>query len=199
MQKNTILEKALTQYIKFGHQISPADFHKMNISLSDIAKQLEIPDQAIKEFYSNKEDLINDLFLYCIDLSLIYIKENLNEKADIKEKIDYISFKLIEWAVKNPDAFSLIQQVANSPYVNQNVMDTIFKKIDFILQIIEQGKKEKILKDSPTILLSDILFGLITRTISYFIRNEHEFHNKVHLEQAQKMIWDSIRNNVIFL
>lgn len=199
MQKNNILEKALTQYINVGHQISLADFHKMNLSLSDIAKQLDIPDHSIKEFYSTKEDLINDLFLYCIDLSIKYIKEDFNENASIKEKIDYTSFKLIEWSVKNPGAFSLIQQVSNSPYVNRVTMDVIFKKIDFIIKTLEQGKSEKILKDSPTILLSDILFGLLTRTSSYFIRNEHEFHNKVHLEQAQKMIWDSIRNNVIFL
>ena len=159
-KKKKILESALKLFNEKGID---------NTSTSLISKEAGVATGTLYLYFETKVDLI-------IELGTSIQEESLTSFLDlIESSVDYESLKKfwlerVEWGVNNPYKYKFMIQFKSSPY---NIKNTKLKIPDYekkLLNLIEDGIKNKILKDLPPKYISRFFSAHVTFTVEYIIQ-----------------------------
>ena len=161
-KKKKILEAALKLFNEKGID---------NTSTSLISKEAGVAAGTLYVYFKTKVDLI-------IELGTSIQEESLASFLDLIESpVDYESLEKfwnerVEWGVNNPDKYKFMIQFKSSPY---NIKNTNIKIPDHerkLLNLIEDGIKNKILKDLPPKYISGFFSSHYIFTVEYIIQTK---------------------------
>ena len=161
-KKKKILESALKLFNEKGID---------NTSTSLISKEAGVAAGTLYVYFKTKVDLI-------MELGTSIQKESLESFVDLIESpVGYESLEKfwherVEWGVNNPDKYKFMIQFKSSPY---NIKNTDIKIPDHekkLLNLIEEGIKNKILKDLPPKYISRFFSSHYIFTVEYIIQTK---------------------------
>lgn len=161
-------------------------------SVAKIAKEANISPATIYIYYKNKEDLLISTY---IDIKQNLSKAMLNQFDDslpIRDILKRLWFNAFEYISEHEDNFQFTEQFANSPYaalVNKHEIDKYFEPM---MNVLQRGIEQKIIKDVDYDILTTFIFYPIiilsnSRLCSNFKITEE------NINTAFTMAWDSIR------
>ncbi|MEL7669552.1 helix-turn-helix domain-containing protein [Methanobacterium sp.] len=162
-KKKKILEAALKLFNEKGID---------NTSTSLISKEAGVATGTPYLYFENKVDLITEL-------GTSIQEESLGSFLDLIESlVSYKSLKKfwlerVEWGVNNPNKHKFMIQFKSSPYNNKK--NTKLKIPDHekkLLNLIEDGIKNKTLKDLPPKYISKFFSAHVTFTVEYIIQTK---------------------------
>jgi AcrR family transcriptional regulator len=161
-KRNKIFEAALKLFIEKGID---------NTTTSLISKEAGIATGTLYLYFETKVDLIIELGTSIKEESIGSFLE-LIESSISYESLEKFWLERVKWGVNNPDKYKFMIQFKSSPYnikIKQAKIQDHEKKL---LNLIEDGIKNKILKDLPPKYISDFFSAHYIFTVEYIIKTE---------------------------
>ena len=183
-KRQAILDTALKLFVEQGFHATPT---------ARIAKEAGVATGTLFHYFSTKEELINTLYLETKDILIREIARNVSEQTTIKSKLKQIFFNAIHWARNYPQQQLFYFQFSHSPFISQITKELGEQRLQFIYDIIEEGKTTDILKNIPTDLLFESSLGLMNGIIKHLMEQAEKVQDETYMNQAFIMFWDSIK------
>jgi len=161
-KKKKILEVALKLFNENGID---------NTSTSQISKEAGIATGTLYLYFENKADLIIELGTSVQEESLESFLDLIDSSVSY-ESLEKFWLERVEWGVNNPDKHKFRIQFKSSPY---NIKNTKLKIPDHekkLINLIENGIENKILKDLTPKYISRFFSAHVTFTVEYIIQTK---------------------------
>lgn len=182
-KKEQIILAAMRLLTERGVQGSP---------MSAIAKEAGTGMGTIYNYFETKEELINAVYLYNKRAVIHLVSQAQGENISIKAK--FISFYggVVNFYFAHPDSFAFMDQFHSSPIITEVTREA--GKEDFmpVLELLQQGQKDEIIKDMDLEALLHFLSG----TITTYVRWAHSAGKTNDVESLQRqirLVWDAIK------
>jgi AcrR family transcriptional regulator len=161
-KKKRILEAALKLFVEKGID---------NTSTSLISKEADVATGTLYLYFENKVDLISKLYISIKEESMVNFQD-LIESSMSHESLEKFWIETVEWGVNNPDKYRFMMQFNPSPYHTEEIEAKFRDLGKNIIKLIEDGIKNKILKDLPPKYILDFFWAHFIFTIEYIIQTK---------------------------
>lgn len=162
------------------------------LKMSNVAKEAGVATGTLYVYFSGKDELINQLYMTLKKENAQHVLEGYNAHAPFMVNFDRIWKNYLFTQLKRPEAAAFLEQYYRSPYLRAHVKEETDKLLEPIFELLERGKKERLLKDIPTQLLVMQLSGAISEFVRWYASGLWAV-NEEAIEHAFKMAWDSIK------
>ncbi len=161
-------------------------------SISKIAKEADVSPATIYIYYENKEDLLVSTYVDIKRKMSAAILEDFDDSLPIRDIMKESWFKLFNFISNNPGDFQYTEQFSNSPYSSLVNKSEVEKHFEPLLEVVQRGIQQKIIKDVPLDILQ--IFILYPVTILSNPRLCADFDcDERSIETAFNMAWDAIK------
>ena len=161
-KKERILNAALKLFVEKGID---------NTSTSLISKEADVATGTMYLYFENKVDLISKLYIYIKEESMVNFLD-LIEYSVSYESLEKFWMETVEWGVNNPNKFRFMMQFNPSPYHTEDIESKFSDFGKNVVKLIEDGIKNKLLKDLPPEYILDFLSAHFTFTVEFIIRTK---------------------------
>ena len=162
------------------------------LRMGDVAKGAKIATGTLYIYFKDKQALINAVYLYLKEqMAAQYIVQEDLEKP-YKSSFDAIWKKYFFATLNNPEASAFIEQYYRSPYFNKKSKDQAYQSLQPIYDLLERGKKEKLIKNIDSDLLIAQLNGPILDMVKMHYAGNLEVNTQM-VNHAIQMAWDGIK------
>ncbi len=168
------------------------DIGFVSSSVAKIAKEADVSPATIYVYYKNKEDLLVSTY---IDIKQKFSKavlKNFGEDLPIRDVLRNIWYSMFRYASKFPEYFKFTEQFAASPYDSLVNKEEVEKYFDPMVNLMQIGIEQKIIKDVNVDLLMAFMFYPIMGLSNARSCKNFEI-NDDNIETAFTMAWDAIK------
>ena len=183
-KRQAILDTALKLFVDQGFHATPT---------AKIAKEAKVATGTLFHHFKTKEDLINTLYLETKDELIREITSEVDQQTSIKGKLRQIFFNVVNWSLKYPYHHAFYYQYSYSPFISQITKELGEQRLQFIYDLLEEGKQNDVLKSVPTDLLFESALGQINGIIKCILEKPELVNDEIYMEQAFTLCWDGIR------
>ncbi len=162
------------------------------LKMSVLAKEAQMAAGTVYLYFKSKEDLINRLYLSLKRRNAKSLLEGYDASAPFMDSFERIWQNFLDTNLANPEASAFTEQYYRSPYLDKTVQDEADQLIAPIFELLERGKRERLVKDVPTEMLVAQLTG--------FVNSLTQLQATGHLEitpafkvSAMAMAWDGLK------
>jgi len=161
-----------------------------NTPMSEIAKAAGTGMGTIYNYFSNKEVLINEIYADIREQEETLLLE-LKTDLPIKTQFEIYLTSIIDFFIKNPSYFNIIQQLEVSPIITQENKEKGRRPVEMMAKLLQSGQQNRIVKN---IDIDEILI-FISGAISAYLNRHCRLSNKKHssLKSHIRMVWDGIK------
>ena len=161
-------------------------------SVSKIAKEANVSPATIYIYYKNKEDLLVSTYVTIKQKLSEVMLDEFDSTLPIRDIFRKAWQNIFDFITNNPEYFQFTEQFSNSPYAELVEKEQVEKSFEPMMQILQKGIQQKIIKDVNFDILTAFIFYPIfslsnKRLCANFIKNE------ANIEQAFTLAWDAIK------
>ena len=162
--------------------------------MSKIAKMANVSPATIYLYFENKQDLVNKTYLELKSIYTTYAFKTYTTNMSVKEGFETIWKRIAEFKLKECEYAIFLAQCDNTPMIDESSRQEGIKHFQPLLDLMERGKKEGIIKP-----ISDyLLYAYAINPLSFLMMSQQRgaFQlNKKHIAEAYQSAWDSIAVN----
>lgn len=166
-----------------------------NTSTAEIAREAGTAAGTLFLYFPAKQDLINELVLKISREQSQYIKSLLTPDFTARQIFYNIWQGSIDWFLQHPEAYAYIQQIRDSRFVSEAVIQATARDLAYYFEAIQKGFLEGCLKPYPAELIGEILYQDIVAVMNHIKRLPADAQKQ---QQAAQMgfniFWDGISN-----
>ena len=170
--------------------LSEHGFHGTPISL--IAQHAGVGAGTIYRYFSNKEELINELFKEIKRNIIRAMLTEYREEGTYKERFKHLWKNMLHYFIDNPKEFQFIEQHRYAPYMSNLTREESFMILSPIMMFFIESKGAKAMKDLPLYTIIALLYGPIVSLLKQHIDHNQTLTDE-RIEQAVDACWDAIR------
>lgn len=180
-KKAAILSAALNLLAQKGVHATP---------MSAIAKEANTGMGTIYNYFPNKEVLINALYVH-IKNAEKEVFTAFNNSKPLKTQFEEYYYCGIQFYIDNPSYFQFIEQLQASPIITEESRAMGYEAINAVLELIEKGKEERVIKNISTNELIQFIGG----TMIAYLRTHFQGNQRKDpvIGNQLKMTWDAIK------
>ena len=183
-KRKAILDTSLRLFVEQGFHATPT---------SQIAKDAGAATGTLFHYFKTKEELIDTLFLETQNMLVNKLSIGVDEQISIKGKLKQIFYNAINWSLAYPTHQLFYYQYIHSPFISKIKKEPGEHRLQFVYDIIEEGKQTDVLKDFPTGLLFETALGLMNGIIVHLMEAPEKATNTNYLEQVFSLLWDALK------
>jgi AcrR family transcriptional regulator len=161
-------------------------------SVSKIAKEANVSPATLYVYYKNKEDLLISTYVQIKQNMGEAIGKDIDDTKPIRDIMRDFWFNAFRFISKFPGEFQYTEQFANSPYSSLVDKTEVEKYFEPMIEVIQRGTEQKILKDVSFEMFQ--IFAFFPVTILANPRICANFNcSDINIEKAFDMAWDAIK------
>ncbi len=160
-----------------------------NTPMSAIAKEAGTGMGTIYNYFKNKEELINALYLHIKqEEQLVFVQ--FNEDEPIKTQFEKYYVKFMEFFMEHPAYFNIIEQLHASPIITEESRREGSKTVQPFYQLIQFGQQHRIIKEVPADEIMVFVGGSVFAYLRWFFKSNS---TENRLENQLRLVWDAIK------
>lgn len=162
-----------------------------NSSMANISKASKVPMGTIYNLFSTKENLINEVYLYCRKVYLEVLDlEGIRTESDFESVFKDSVRKYMRSAIEHSKDYMFVEQYRLNPVIDPAILrETNMILGDFSLQeMMDQG----IVPKRPIYLLINMLLGMIHECINLHIKGRYILDDEA-MDMIAGICWNMIR------
>ena len=183
-KRQALLQAALELFTEYGFHGTPT---------AKIAQQAGVAAGTLFHYFKTKEELINQLYLEIKEEFREILAEGVVPELPLRSKIRRIWENTLRWFLENPTKILFFRQFSASPYITALTKEQGMQHLRFVVELIEEGKHQEIVKEMPFDLLFAIASGLLETTGMYFLTYPEQFEDEQYREKAFAAYWDCLK------
>ena len=183
-KKQLILDSALQLFSENGIHAT---------STASIVKAAGVATGTLFHHFSNKEELVTQLYLNVKkELAQHAIQSN-NVTCDLEKQAKLFWNNALDWAISHPQKLLFCQQLASSQILSADKRLTALKQeLGFLVELIKVGQQQGLLAQYPIELMAENCQGLFFGSCRYFIDNPRQRDNSEYRNAAASMFWHAL-------
>lgn len=183
-KRQALLQAALKLFTEHGFHGTPT---------SKIAKEAGVATGTLFHYFGTKEELINQLYLEIKQELRRSLVAGIDNERTIRGKTQKGWMNFVTWALENPGKLQFFNQFSSSPYISNLTREEGVQHFRFLNDLLEEGKRQDMLKDMPTDLLFDITVGMCGVSAMHFMNHPERFQDHAYREMVFTAYWDCIK------
>jgi len=184
-KQEDVLEAAMQLFAERGYD---------GTTVPMIAEKAKVGAGTIYRYFDSKESLVNSLFTKCVLQLSELIRSNFPIHASVREQFTHIYSKLFEFALYNVEGFLFINSHCDGYFLDEHSTKIFNDFIGFIINIIECGIEQGVLRPLPPIALIALVYNPIEGLIKVMEKGELTYTAEL-LKGLEESSWDAIRIN----
>ncbi|RBW68395.1 TetR/AcrR family transcriptional regulator [Bacillus taeanensis] len=156
-----------------------------------IADKAKVGAGTIYRYFENKESLVNSLFTKCVLQFSEAIRSNFPSETNVREKFTHIFNRLFEFARHNVNAFRFINSHHEGHYLNESSKKTFNDFLDFIIELIEDGKERGVIRSLPSCALIALVYEPIVKLVQLMETGELTYTEEL-VKELEESFWNAI-------
>lgn len=180
-KKKAIFESTLALVRKYGFHGTP---------MSMIAKESGVATGTIYHYFTSKEQLLNELYVYVKGLTIQYVESRIGKDLNYKEEFFCTWRLLYQYYARNSSILLFYEQYVNSPYNSEKRPHNFQGKF---FEFLERGRQGGELKDVKTEVLVALFVGSAIATAKLRAYGCISF-SEDDLNQTLDMLWIAMKN-----
>jgi AcrR family transcriptional regulator len=144
----------------------------VGVPTAKIAKEAGVSNGTLFNYFSTKQALIDGVCFSIAEKMAAEIFDDLDFNLDMEDIFFHVWKRYVYWAQRNLLRYRVLGLLKTSQIVSEDVLKRIDNFFAVIDETMAQGIKDKVIKDLPLDLLSEIACGQLDATISYIQANK---------------------------
>jgi AcrR family transcriptional regulator len=161
-------------------------------SVSKIAKEAGVSPATLYIYFKNKDDLLVSTYTEIKLGMAAALSDEVDGKFPVHDILHRIWLSTFRYVSENREEFRYAEQFANSPYIEQVDMQRIMEPFAPVIQVVQHGIEQKIIKNVDMDMIGVFLFNpiLALANPSHCKTFEPTAEN---IDAAFRMAWDALR------
>ncbi len=162
------------------------------LRMSEVARKAGLATGTVYIYFENKTELINQLYLVIKRRSTTRIFDESIVGQPFLVSLEKIWHNYLEYNLLKPEEGAFVEQYYRSPFLRKEVIEETDRLLLPIFDLLERGKKERLVSSAPTELLVSQLIGSINELVKWHLNGRIQL-DKTMKDQAFQMAWNSIK------
>jgi len=178
-----IYKAALNLVVKIGY---------VELKMSDVAKEAGVATGTLYIYFSNKEDLINKLYLHLKKQNTQEIVSEYQPKNPFFINFKNVWYKYLEISSRDPHQMMFLEQYFRSPYLREETKQQTEALLAPIIELIVVGQEQGLVKEVSADILLSYLIGAVNEIVKvHFDKNQKI--TQATIDACFEMSWHSIK------
>ena len=183
-KQTQLIEAAIDLFAKEGFWNTPT---------SRIAKHANVATGTLFNYFESKDLLIDAVYKLLKQEMMGHITLGYPQSGTLKERVEHIWFRFIDWGVRFPVRYSLMMQLKLSNLVSQEVQQSQEAELAFAYDMIVQGMADGLLVDIPPDYLGQIFYAQLEAAVHYATEQQlTDMPLTRHITQGFEIFWKGI-------
>jgi AcrR family transcriptional regulator len=153
------------------------------LKMAEVAKESNLATGTVYIYFKDKDDLINQLYLFLKRRKTILFLQGIDQKEEFDIVLKKIWFAYFEVTMQHVNESAFLEQYYRSPFLKSNVKEESKQILKPIYDLLERGVKEgKLHTVNVEILLSQII-----GPIHEMIRAYHDGSVEINAETMNQL------------
>lgn len=164
-----------------------------NTPTSRIAKHAGVATGTLFNYFESKAVLIDAVYKQLKQEWVAHLMTAYPQEGTLKERVEHIWFRHIDWGVHFPIRYSLMMQLKLSNLVSKEMQQSQEAELVFAYDMIVQGIADKVLVDIPPAYLGQIFYAQLEAAVHY--ATEHDLTDMPltrHIAQGFEIFWKGV-------
>lgn len=163
-----------------------------SVTFAKIFKQANVGSGTVYNYFSNKEDLVNELFKQISIHMSEFILESHDPAITVYERFKSFLYRMADFAIKYPKELQFKENYYHSPYISEEYRVMANSTMNEISSIILEGQKQGIIREMNVMMCCQIAHGLILSVIKGFLNGKYPL-SEVEIQQTIEACWKAIK------
>jgi len=180
-KEKLIIQSALSMIAEIG---------LAGLKMNDLAKHARLATGTVYIYFSSKEVLIQKIYAYIFEQVTMDLQANIEPEMDFRQKIRQSCFNYVVEIIRHPEYKIFLEQFLVSPYFNpeDTQLEHMTLYLQPILQLVQEGQENRILKNIPAELLIQVTRGALEKYAFQIARFRKEMDEK-EFDMVFDFIW----------
>jgi AcrR family transcriptional regulator len=164
-----------------------------NTPTTRIAKHAGVGTGTLFNYFGSKEGLIDAVYMQLKKEWGEYILTGWPADGSVKEQLEHMWFRYLDFAFKHPDRYALKQQLRLSELVSEETQVQEEEQLAFIVALYNQAVRDGILIDIPIEYFALLMQAQVEAAITYAqVQNLQDMALLKHIALSFEIFWNSI-------
>ncbi len=160
------------------------------LSVEAVARRAGVATGTVYIYFKNKEALLEALYLHTkTRFSEMVLRD---EGLPLRAAFSNMTRAYLDYVLKNEAEIVFMAQMANSPYVTAKTRQTAALGAKSLLDLLERGKAEHLLKDMETAWMMTFLNGVL-RDMAPIAKPMTAAERSRFQERVATLCWDALK------
>jgi AcrR family transcriptional regulator len=166
-----------------------------NTPTTRIAKHAGVATGTLFNYFDSKEGLIDSVYLQLKKEWGEYILTGWPHDGAVKEQMEHMWFRFIDWAMKHPERYTLKQQLRLSELVSMDVHDQPEEtSMASVVEMYNQAVSDGVLIDIPMEYFGMLMLAQVEAAIEYAqLRDLQDMSLLKHIGLSFEIYWNSVK------
>ena len=164
-----------------------------NTPTSKIVKHAQVSTGTLFNYFESKNGLIDEVFIQLRQEQAAYAAVGYPEDGTIKERVEHIWFRHIDWGVRHPARFRLLQQLKISDLVSSAAQDRAWYEWSFASTLIPEAIEAGLYRNVSEKFVIWLAFAQRDISTDYAIAfNLTDMALTKHIARSFEIYWNGI-------
>ncbi|MFA8434340.1 MAG: TetR/AcrR family transcriptional regulator [Marinifilaceae bacterium] len=164
----------------------------VGMTMAKIAKEAGIATGTLYIYFKNKEVLINELYLYLKKRKAKNLLAGWRADKPFKLALKHVVVAHLRNSIENRQESAFLEQYFRSPFIREEVQNQGMELFAPFFEMVEDGKKQMIIKDLDDLLLFAVINGISSEFENLINSGQMEL-NQENLDLIYSLIWDALK------
>jgi TetR/AcrR family fatty acid metabolism transcriptional regulator len=190
LRRESIIQAAIEVFSKKGFQAS---------GISEIAQRAGVADGTIYQYFKNKEDLFFSIPIEKTNEFRSKVELHLKGISGALNKLRKFVWYFLYFFKTNPEygRLLMLEMRVNKSFVKTETYDFLKQSVSSVLEIIEEGQKEGVIrKDVDIYLLRHLILGILEHMVTRWLLKETKYDLLEHHQEVSRLLIEGLRASV---
>jgi TetR/AcrR family fatty acid metabolism transcriptional regulator len=168
-------------------------------SISEIAQRAGVAEGSIYQYFKNKEDLFFSIPIEKTKEFRTQLELHLEGISGAFNKIRKFVWYFLYFFKVNPEygRILMLEIRVSKGFVKTDTYDFLKKSVSHVLEIIEEGQREGVIrKDTDVYILRHLVLGILEHIVSRWLLKGEKYDLLEHHQEVSRLVIDALRNPV---
>jgi len=186
VRRESIIQAAIEVFSKKGFQAA---------GISEIAQRAGVADGTIYQYFKNKEDLFFSIPIEKTNEFRSKVELHLKGISGALNKIRKFVWYFLYFFKTNPEygRLLMLEMRVNKSFVKTETYDFLKQSVSSVLEIIEEGQKEGVIrKDVDIYLLRHLILGILEHMVTRWLLKETKYDLLEHHQEVSRLLIEGL-------
>lgn len=164
-----------------------------NTPTSKITKHAKVSTGTLFNYFESKDALIDQVYLQLQQEQMQHIASDYPESDSIRERSEHIWFRYIDWGVRHPVRYKLLQQMKLSDLISQEAYQRSIGNWVFAKTLTNEAIESGIYREVSADYLGHLIISQLNAAVSYATaHNLADMSLAKHIARSFEIFWAGV-------